>query len=84
MPNKTRAKHYINEDSSRLEQRRAHWDARTAKEPNHDDECFRNADRIDDTAPAAANVQLPRGAELVPGSGWYHDEAIQAENARKN
>jgi hypothetical protein len=40
--------------------------------------------RIDDTAPAAANVQLPRGAELVPGSGWYHDEAIQAENARKN
>jgi len=40
--------------------------------------------RIDDTAPAAANVQFPRGAKLVPGSGWYHDEAIQAENARKN
>ncbi len=38
---------------------------------------------IDDTA-ANANVQLPRGAKLVPGSGWYHDEAIQAENARKN
>jgi hypothetical protein len=41
--------------------------------------------RIDDTVPAAnASVQLPRGAKLVPGSGWYHDEAIQAENARKN
>jgi hypothetical protein len=39
--------------------------------------------RIDDTA-ANANVQLPRGVTLVPGSGWYHDEAIQAENARKN
>jgi len=39
--------------------------------------------RIDDTAPAA-NVQLPRGAKLVSSSGWYHDEAIQAENARKN
>ena len=41
--------------------------------------------RIDDTAPAAnANVQLPHGAELVSGGGWYHDAAIQAENARKN
>jgi hypothetical protein len=41
--------------------------------------------RIDDTAPAAnANVQLPHGAKLVSGSGWYHDEAIQAENTRKN
>ena len=39
--------------------------------------------RIDDTTPAA-NVQLPRGVKLVPGSGWYHDEAIQAEDARKN
>jgi uncharacterized protein DUF2735 len=39
--------------------------------------------RIDDTAPAA-NVQLPRGVNLVSGGGWYHDEAIQAENARKN
>ena len=39
--------------------------------------------RIDDTA-AAANVQLPRGVKLVSGSGWYHDEAIQAESARKN
>lgn len=41
--------------------------------------------RIDDTATAAnANVQLPRGVKLVSGSGWYHDEAIQAEDARKN
>jgi hypothetical protein len=39
--------------------------------------------RIDDTAPAAT-VQLPRGVKLVSGSGWYHDAAIQAENARKN
>lgn len=39
--------------------------------------------RIDDAAPAA-NMQLPRGAKLVSGSGWYHDEAIEAENARKN
>jgi hypothetical protein len=43
----------------------------------------RYALRIDDTAPAA-NVPLPRGVKLVSGSGWYHDEAIQAENARKN
>jgi hypothetical protein len=27
---------------------------------------------------------VPRGAKLVSGSGWYHDEAIQAENTRKN
>jgi Protein of unknown function (DUF2735) len=39
--------------------------------------------RIDDTAPAA-NVLLPHGVKLVSSSGWYHDEAIQAENARKN
>ena len=39
--------------------------------------------RIDDTAPAPA-VQLPRGVKLVTGSGWYHDEAIQAEKPRKN
>ena len=39
--------------------------------------------RVDDTAPAA-NVQLPRGVKLVSGSSWYHDEAIQDENARKN
>ena len=39
--------------------------------------------RVDDTA-ANANVQLPRGAKLVSGSGWYHDAAIQAENARNN
>jgi hypothetical protein len=32
----------------------------------------------------AANVQLPRGVKLVSGSGWYHDEAIRDENARKN
>ncbi|HLN36778.1 MAG TPA: DUF2735 domain-containing protein [Xanthobacteraceae bacterium] len=40
--------------------------------------------RVDDTAPAAANVQLPHGVKLVSGSSWYHDEAILAEDARKN
>ena len=41
--------------------------------------------RFVSTIPAAeANVQLPRGVKLVSGSGWYHDEAIQAESARKN
>lgn len=39
--------------------------------------------RIDDTAPAA-NAMLPRGAKLVSSSSWYHDEAILAENTRKN
>ena len=39
--------------------------------------------RIDDTAPAT-NAQLPRGAKLVSSGSWYHDEAIQAENTRKN
>ena len=39
--------------------------------------------RIDDTAPAT-DAQLPRGAKLESGGSWYHDEAIQAENARKN
>jgi len=43
----------------------------------------RYALRIDDTA-LAANVQFPRGVKLVSGSGWYHDAAIQADNARKN
>jgi Protein of unknown function (DUF2735) len=28
-------------------------------------------------APAAANLQFPRGVRLVAGSSWYHDEAIQ-------
>ena len=37
--------------------------------------------RIDDPAPAA---MLPHGVKLGSSSGWYHDEAIQAENARKN
>ena len=26
--------------------------------------------------------QLPRGVKLASGSGWYHDEAIQAEQGR--
>ena len=42
-----------------------------------------------DTFDAAANVQLPRGAELTSGaSGWYHDEAIadarKSEPGRRN
>jgi hypothetical protein len=43
--------------------------------------------RMPDENPAA-NVQLPRGAKLGTGSGWYHEEAIQdalkAEQSRKN
>jgi len=36
--------------------------------------------------PRAEHVALPRGVELVSGSGWYHDEAIQEalEQSRKN
>jgi len=45
--------------------------------------------RIGD-AGAVVSPQLPRGVKFVPGSGWYHDEAIQeaakgkAEQGRKN
>jgi hypothetical protein len=43
--------------------------------------------RAQDENPAA-NVQLPRGARLGTGGGWYHEEAIQdafkAEQSRKN
>jgi hypothetical protein len=37
----------------------------------------------DEFAPPA-NVQIPRGITVASGSGWYHDEAIQAEQRRKN
>jgi hypothetical protein len=37
----------------------------------------------EETQPAAS-VQLPRGVKIVAGSGWYHDEAIQAEQRSKN
>ncbi|HTC05765.1 MAG TPA: DUF2735 domain-containing protein [Xanthobacteraceae bacterium] len=43
----------------------------------------RFAPRVDETT-ANANAPLPSGAKLVSGGGWYHDEAIQAENAREN
>jgi hypothetical protein len=33
-----------------------------------------------DAVPA---FQLPRNVKLVTGSGWYHDDAIQAEQGRK-
>jgi hypothetical protein len=33
---------------------------------------------------SAAKAQLPAGVKIVSGSGWYHDEAIQAEPRRKN
>jgi hypothetical protein len=36
-----------------------------------------------DESKPAANVQLPRGARLTSGSGWYHDAAIQAEQGAK-
>ena len=28
--------------------------------------------------------QLPANAQVASASGWYHDEAIQAEKGRKN
>jgi hypothetical protein len=31
-----------------------------------------------------AIVQAPRGVPIAPGSGWYHDEAIQADQRRKS
>ncbi len=31
-----------------------------------------------------ANVQMPEGVKVVSGSAWYHEEAIQAEQGRKN
>ena len=37
----------------------------------------------DDFVPAA-NIQLPRGARLASGSGWYHEEAIQADKSRNS
>jgi Protein of unknown function (DUF2735) len=37
----------------------------------------------DDFNPAA-NIQLPRGVRLASGSGWYHEEAIQAEMSRNS
>jgi Protein of unknown function (DUF2735) len=41
-----------------------------------------NIQRDDFTS--VANVQLPQGAKVaVAGSGWYHDEAIEAEQGRK-
>jgi hypothetical protein len=37
-----------------------------------------------DDSVSAANVQLPLGAKIAAaGSGWYHDDAIQAEQGRK-
>ncbi len=37
----------------------------------------------EDSVPQA-NIQAPRGVMVASGSGWYHDEAIQAEQCRKN
>lgn len=34
----------------------------------------------DETRPA---YQSPRDAKVASGSGWYHDEAIEAETGRK-
>jgi uncharacterized protein DUF2735 len=33
---------------------------------------------------SVANVQLPQGVEFASGGAWYHEEAIQAEQGRKN
>ncbi|HLN37320.1 MAG TPA: DUF2735 domain-containing protein [Xanthobacteraceae bacterium] len=33
---------------------------------------------------APANTPLVSGVKIASGSGWYHDEAIQAEQRRKS
>ncbi|MGO9698936.1 MAG: DUF2735 domain-containing protein [Xanthobacteraceae bacterium] len=32
----------------------------------------------------AANAHIQPGVKIASGSGWYHDEAIQAEQRRKS
>ncbi len=48
----------------------------------------RYAIRKQDTSVPATGFQLPHGTKLSSGSGWYHEEAIQAaieaEQGRKN
>jgi Protein of unknown function (DUF2735) len=48
----------------------------------------RYAIREQDTSMPATGLPLPRGVQLSSGSGWYHEEAIQAaveaEQGRKN
>jgi hypothetical protein len=43
---------------------------------------FATAGQREDSA-RAADMQLPRGARIVSGSAWYHDEAIAAEKSRR-
>jgi hypothetical protein len=31
-----------------------------------------------------AAIRSPRGVSVASGSGWYHEEAIQAEQSRNN
>jgi hypothetical protein len=33
---------------------------------------------------SASNIQLPRGAQFGSTNGWYHEEAIRAEDRRGN
>ncbi len=48
----------------------------------------RYAIREQDASVAATGLELPQGVKLSSGSGWYHEEAIQAaieaEQGRKN
>jgi hypothetical protein len=48
----------------------------------------RFAIREQDTSVPATALQLPLGMKVSSGSGWYHEEAIQAareaEQGRKN
>ena len=37
-----------------------------------------------DESKQVASVQLPPGVKVASGSGWYHEAAIQAEQAGKN
>ncbi len=36
------------------------------------------------TSAPAANSQMVPATKIASGSGWYHDEAIQAEQRRNN
>ena len=39
---------------------------------------------VNSASNAMQSASAPQPANIVYGSGWYHDEAIEAERARKN
>jgi hypothetical protein len=44
---------------------------------------FKGAARLDESV-SAPKLASPRVPEVVFGSGWYHEEAIREERARKD